>query len=96
MTDAWGPWTPGLSPAERAQRCRRLSALVIKHAIPSVGHGLAEALDAGQVNDDALARALRLFEALPAWHRRNLMAAWLGPTRQAKQPYRDKSMSRRT
>lgn len=71
----WGPWEPGLDPAERKARLRALRALVRAYAGPK-GADLAQALRAAETDLSALGRASDLLAHLPTVPARHVLAAY--------------------
>jgi hypothetical protein len=70
----FGPFAPGLDPAERQARIRALRALagVFCHRFPSFGEALLRA----ETEPTALNEALQLLDQLPALNRRRLLASY--------------------
>lgn len=79
--DAFGPWVPGLDPAERLARLRGLRALVQVFAGP--GHPLAEALARAEddPSDEAALQAWAILSTMPSLRRRRLLASLATLTR---------------
>ncbi|HJU20602.1 MAG TPA: hypothetical protein VJ770_29485 [Stellaceae bacterium] len=68
----YGPWIPGIDPAERMAATRELR--VLSHLLCGPGHPLTAALAAAVTDPAALDRAVAELYRLPALTRRRLLA----------------------
>jgi hypothetical protein len=73
--DAFGPWAPGLDPAERLARLRSLRALV--GVFCGRAHPMVRALAAVEADptDEAALMAWRALETMPSRSRRNVLCS---------------------
>jgi hypothetical protein len=71
---AFGPWDVGIGPAERLARLRSLRALAVVYCAGNPE--FSDALAAAETDPDALGRAHRLLDYLPAPNKRKLLAAY--------------------
>jgi hypothetical protein len=70
----FGPWANGIPPAERVARLRSLRALAL---VCCAGNPeFTDALAAAETDADALGRAYRLLDYLPAPNKRKLLASY--------------------
>ncbi|MCW2244736.1 hypothetical protein M2352_000327 [Azospirillum fermentarium] len=74
--DQWGPFTPGIDPAERLARLRSLRSLASVLVHPNDAARLLSVLREAEANDNAAPQALDLINHLPALSRRRLLASY--------------------
>ncbi len=74
--DRFGPWTPGIDPAERLARLRSMAALAKALAGPAAAPLIEELHRAEQGEDGADEAALAALDRLPPRIRRNLLSSF--------------------
>ncbi|WP_426442050.1 hypothetical protein [Bradyrhizobium genosp. P] len=70
----FGPWSPGIDPAERLARLRSMRALALVHC--RLETGFLESLQRAETDATALPAAFEQLERLPALRRRHLLATY--------------------
>jgi hypothetical protein len=71
----FGPWSTGISPAERLARLRSMRALALIYCRTSTD--FISALERAETDADALPAAFNELECIPALQRRHLLATFL-------------------
>lgn len=70
----FGPWAPGITPAERIARLRALRAYALTYARPS--RDFIDALARAETDPGALEEAADLLASIPALPRRRMLAGY--------------------